>query len=62
LLDVYRLFVFDAIAVNPQDQVLVDQVQTAVSGALEQTLASYFMVPYESGLHEVAASVRQGGN
>jgi len=33
-----------------------------VSGALEQTLASYFMVPYESGLHEVAASVRQGGN
>jgi membrane protein len=42
LLDVYRLFVFDAVAHAVEDQPLVDRVQSALSAVLDQTLASYF--------------------
>ena len=42
LLDVYHLFVFDAVEHSNEDQVLVNKLETVASEVLDQTLASYF--------------------
>ncbi len=56
LVDVYRLFVFDAVAHAPADQALVDKVQTAVATVLDQTLAAYFAEQHKVNLFEVVAA------
>jgi len=57
LMDVYRLFVFDADAQGPQYRDLVKQIQGAVSAVLEQTLAAYFSQSPDRSLQEVAGAV-----
>lgn len=56
LVDVYRLFVFDAPGHGADDQALVDKVQGAVATVLDQTLASYFIEQHGAGLREVSAA------